>query len=101
MSAIIEFLLVGRAPLGSAIRAAILGALAVTVGRAFFSGWWAPLVFGVVLSLVVLALAYMISRRDNEVDPYLAAQDEAPPPASPRDLYGDDDRRGGPPGSHL
>ena len=101
MNRVIDFLLVGRSPLGSALRAAVLGALLVTLGRVFATGWWPPLVFGVVASAIILPLAYLISSRDsNAVDPYLAAEDEAPPPARPHDLYGDDKPSGGP-GSHL
>lgn len=106
MTSVIEFLLVGRRPLGSAIRAAVLGALAVTLGRAFFAGWWAPLVFGVVVVLIVLPLVYLLSGRDNshhDVDPYLRAEEDRPPRPGPRDVNrgpgsADDDV---PPGSLL
>jgi len=102
MTAIIEFLIVGRKPLGSAFRAAILGALAVTLGRLFFTGWWAALVFGVVIVLVVLPLAYMLSTRDDDIDPYLRAEEERPPRPSPRDVYDrGEPTDGSPPGSML
>lgn len=64
MDGILEFLIVGRRPLGAALRAAVLGALGVTVGRWFLDGWVAPLVFGVVLAFIVLPLAHSLAGRD-------------------------------------
>lgn len=102
MIAVIEFLLVGQKPLGSALRAAVIGALAVTLGRVFFTGWWAALVFGLALVLIVLPLAYMLSTRDDDVDPYLEAENDRPPQPSPRDFYSSEDSTKGPtPGSML
>jgi len=79
MKSALDFLIVGTGPLGSAIRAAILGALATTLGRLFFETWWQPLILGIVLCSVLLPVAYMISSRDD--------QDTATPfPAEPQNL---------------
>lgn len=96
MNAAIDFLLVGKGPLGSALRAAVLGVLAVTLGRIFLDGWWPPMLFGLVVCFAILPVAYMISTRDDgtDVDPYLATQDERPPGPAPRDLYTEGDKPG-------
>lgn len=71
---ILEFLLVGRSPLGSAIRAGLVGCVATAIGTWFFTGTFGPLVFGAAVVLILLPAVYLISTRDNPL---------APPPARP------------------
>jgi hypothetical protein len=72
---IIEFLLVGRSPLGSAIRAGLVGCLATALGTWLFAGTLGPLVFGAAVVLILLPVVYLISRRDNPPPERLARPD--------------------------
>ena len=65
MANLIEFLIVGRTPLGGALRAGLIGVLATALGKFLFTGFWAPLGLGAVVVLAMLPVAYALSRRDN------------------------------------
>lgn len=75
---ILEVFLVGKTPLGSALRAGIIGCLATTLGTMFFIGTMYPLIFGLAVVLILLPVVYAISKRDNPesepaADPMIAA----------------------------
>ncbi len=61
----LEFILVGRSPLGSAIRAAILGVAVTIFWRLFFSQTWHVFVVSLVTALIVVIAGHWISRRDD------------------------------------
>ena len=65
MPNLVDFLIVGRTPLGGALRAGLIGVLATTVGTWFFIGSWGPLVVGAIIVVIVIPLAYAFSRRDD------------------------------------
>ena len=68
MSKVLEFLIVGRTPLGGALRAGFIGVIATAFGTVFFSGLWGPLVLGAVVVVVLIPLAYTLSKRDDGDD---------------------------------
>lgn len=88
MKSVLDFLIVGTGPLGSAIRAAILGSLATTLGRMFFDLWWQPLIFGIVLCAIILPIAYMISSRDDPdpIEPFSPEPQVTPPVEKPENI---------------
>ena len=61
----LEFIRVGRSPLGSAIRAAVLGVVVTIFWRLFFSQTWQLFVVSLLTVLIVVIAAHWISRRDN------------------------------------
>lgn len=68
MSKVLEFFIVGRTPLGGALRAGFIGVVATAFGTVFFSGLWGPLVLGAVVVVVLIPLAYTLSKRDDGDD---------------------------------
>ncbi len=54
MANVIEFLIVGRTPLGGALRAGLIGVAATAIGNLLFSGFWAPLGLGAVVVVAML-----------------------------------------------
>jgi len=61
----LDFILVGRSPLGSAIRAAMLGVVVTIFWRLFFSQTWQLFVVSLVTVLIAVIAAHWISRRDD------------------------------------
>jgi membrane protein implicated in regulation of membrane protease activity len=61
----LEFILVGRSPLGSAIRAAMLGVVVTMFWRLFLSQTWQLFVVSLVTVLIAVIAAHWISRRDD------------------------------------
>jgi len=61
----LEFILVGRSPLGSAIRAAMLGVVVTIFWRLFFSQTWQLFVVSLVTVLIAVIAAHWFSRRDD------------------------------------
>ena len=61
----LEFILVGRSPIGSAIRAAVLGVAVTIFWRLFFSQTWQLFVVSLVTVLIAVIAAHWISRRDD------------------------------------
>ena len=90
MPSIIESLIVGRTPLGGAVRAGLIGVLATTIGTWFFIGSFGPLVVGAVVVLIVLPVAYAISRRDDPYQPPAGGGAGGPGGGSVPRLPGDD-----------
>lgn len=68
-SSIIEFLVVGRTPLGGALRAGLIGVLATSIATWFFTGTSGPFVVGAAVVVTVLPIAYMLSKRDDMAGP--------------------------------
>ena len=67
---VIEFILVGRSPLGSAIRAVLVAAVLMLFWMLFFSDdrWadrWTLFVVTLITALAVVVAAHLFSRRDN------------------------------------
>ena len=65
----LEFLIVGRSPLGSAVRAGVLGALFGLIGGFLFGGRFWGAVFAIAAITIVLPIIYAISKRDNPALP--------------------------------
>jgi len=61
----LEFILVGRSPLGSAIRAALLGVVVTIFWRLFFSQTWQLFIVSLVTVLIAVIAAHWFSRRDD------------------------------------
>jgi hypothetical protein len=64
---VVEFLLVGRTPLGSALRAVIIALLLWQFWRLFVSEPWTLFLVTLITALVVVLAAHLLSRRDNAV----------------------------------
>jgi hypothetical protein len=67
--AVIEFLLVGRSPLGSAIRAVIVALLLWQFWRLFISEPWTLFLVSLITALAVVLAAHLVSGRDNPFRP--------------------------------
>ncbi len=63
--AMLDFILVGRSPLGSAIRAAVLGVAVTIFWRLVFSQTWYLFAVSLVTVLIVVIAGHWISRRDD------------------------------------
>ena len=61
----LEFILVGRSPIGSAIRAAVLGVAVTLFWRLFFSQTWQLFVVSLVTVLIAVIAGHWYSRRDD------------------------------------
>jgi len=61
----LEFILVGRSPLGSAIRAAMLGVVVTIFWRLFFSQTWQLFIVSLVTVLIAVIAGHWYSRRDD------------------------------------
>lgn len=61
----LDFILVGRSPLGSAIRAAVLGVVLTIFWRLFLSQTWQLFIVSLVTVLIAVIAAHWISRRDD------------------------------------
>ncbi len=77
--AMLDFILVGRSPLGSAIRAAILGVVVTIFWRLFFSQTWHVFVVSLVTVLIVVIAGHWISRRDDAWNAERPNPDGPPP----------------------
>lgn len=74
----LEFLIVGRSPLGSAMRAGILGAVFGLIGGFLFGGRFWGAIFAIAAIAIVLPIIYAISKRDNPVLPGPATEPAEP-----------------------
>jgi len=63
--AILEMLLVGRTPLGSAVRAALIACLVNAFWTFFLSTRWQLFIVGLITTMAVTIAAHLFSRRDN------------------------------------
>ncbi|MHA1189423.1 MAG: hypothetical protein ACTSSQ_03035 [Alphaproteobacteria bacterium] len=61
----LDFILVGRSPHGSAIRAALIAVLITTFWNLFLTRSWQLLVVSLVTALVVVIAAHRMSSRDD------------------------------------
>jgi hypothetical protein len=71
MAAVIEFLLVGRTPLGSAVRAVVVAMLLWLFWTLFIIERWQLFTVSVITALAVVIAAHLFSRRDNPLKPPL------------------------------
>ncbi len=83
--AMLDFILVGRSPLGSAIRAAVLGVVVSIFWRLFFSQTWHVFVVSLVTVLIVVIAGHWLSRRDDFWTARPSDPDGPPPGESPDD----------------
>jgi hypothetical protein len=67
MMIVVEFLLVGRSPLGSAIRAVVVALLMWQFWRLFISEPWTLFIVSLITALVIVVAAHLLSRRDSPV----------------------------------
>ena len=65
MRGTVEFLLVGRTPLGSAIRGVLITILLTLFWTLFFARRWPLFSVSVITALAVVAAAHLLSSRDN------------------------------------
>ena len=65
MGAVIEFLLVGRSPLGSAVRAVVIAVLLVMFWTLFIVDRWQLCAVSLITALAVVIAAHLFSKRDN------------------------------------
>lgn len=61
----VEVLLVGKTPIGSAIRAGLFGVIATWISGWFFRADWQAAALGALIVIVALPIAYLISSRDD------------------------------------
>ena len=69
MSNVIEFLLVGRTPLGSAVRGVIVTILLTSFWTLFIVQRWQLFMVSLITALAVVVAAHLFSRRDNRPIP--------------------------------
>ena len=61
----LDFILVGRSPLGSAIRATLAAVLITVFWSLFLGQRWQLLVVSLVTGMIVVIAAHWVSRRDD------------------------------------
>ncbi len=61
----LDFILVGRSPLGSAIRAGVLGVVVTIFWRLFLGQTWQLFVVSLVTVVIAVIAAHWFSRRDD------------------------------------
>ena len=69
MMAVIEFLLVGRSPLGSAVRAVLIALLLMLFWTLFINQLWTLFLVTLITALAVVVAAHLFSGRDNRPNP--------------------------------
>ena len=69
MGNVIEFLLVGRTPLGSAVRGVIVTILLTSFWTLFIVPRWQLFMVSLITALAVVVAAHLFSRRDNRPVP--------------------------------
>ena len=69
MSNVIEFLLVGRTPLGSAVRGVIVTILLTSFWTLFIVQRWQLFMVSLITALAVVVASHVFSRRDNRPVP--------------------------------
>jgi hypothetical protein len=63
--ALIDFLLVGRSPLGSAIRAVLIALLLMLFWTLFLTERWTLFLVSLITALAIVVAAHLVSGRDN------------------------------------
>jgi hypothetical protein len=71
MGAVIEFLLVGRTPLGSALRGVAVALLLWLFWTLFITTRWPLFAVSLITALAVVTAAHLFSRRDDPPGPRL------------------------------
>ena len=69
MGAAVEFLLVGRTPLGSSVRGVLVTILLTLFWTLFIVQRWPLFTVSLITALAVVVAAHLFSRRDNPRDP--------------------------------
>jgi len=65
--ALIDFLLVGRSPLGSAIRAVLIALLLMLFWTLFLTERWTLFLVSLITALAIVVSAHLFSGRDNRL----------------------------------
>lgn len=71
MSTVVEFLLVGRTPLGSSLRAVLVTIMLTLFWNYFIEEFWPHITVSLITALAVVVAAHLLSRRDNAPGPSL------------------------------
>jgi hypothetical protein len=66
---VLDILLVGRTPLGSALRAVVIAILLTLFWTFFLNGRWTLLIVSLITAVAVVLAAHLFSRRDNPFRP--------------------------------
>jgi hypothetical protein len=64
---VVDFLLVGRSPLGSALRAVCIALLLMLFWTLFLSERWTLFLVSLITALAIVLAAHLFSARDNRV----------------------------------
>ena len=65
MKAVVDFLLVGRTPLGSSVRGVLVAILLALFWHLFIVQRWQLFTVSLITALAVVVAAHLFSRRDN------------------------------------
>jgi membrane protein implicated in regulation of membrane protease activity len=65
VKAAIEFLLVGRTPLGSSVRGVLIAVLIMLFWALFLDRFWTLVTVSVITALAIVVAAHLFSRRDD------------------------------------
>jgi hypothetical protein len=66
---VVAFLLVGRTPLGSAVRAVLVAVLLSLFWDFFIAQRWTLFLVSLITALAVIVVAHLFSARDNPLPP--------------------------------
>jgi len=67
MMAIVDFLLVGSTPLGSALRAVVIALILMLFWTLFLTERWTLFLVSLITALAIVLAAHLFSRRDNRL----------------------------------
>ena len=81
MKSVIDFLLVGRAPLGSSVRGVLIATLLALFWTLFITTRWQLFTVSLITALVVVVAAHLFSRRDDMPAAPLSRPDTGEPGA--------------------
>jgi hypothetical protein len=65
MKAVVDFLLVGRTPLGSSIRGVLVATLVMLFWALILEQFWTLVVVSLITALAIVVAAHLFSKRDN------------------------------------
>jgi hypothetical protein len=80
MAGIIEFLLVGRTPLGSSVRGVVIAVLIMLFWALFLDRFWTLVTVSLITALAIVVAAHLFSRRDNALPDARVGPGDAPMP---------------------
>jgi hypothetical protein len=65
MKGVVDFLLVGRTPLGSSIRGVLVAVLVMLFWAMILDQFWTLVVVSLITALAIVVAAHLFSKRDN------------------------------------